>query len=516
VSFRAAHFIRGINYDMTSAAIQPISLELSAITKVYPGVLALNDVDLSIAGGEVVGLIGENGAGKSTLMKVLGGTVSPNAGSIWIDDKEFSELTPSEATRHGIAFVHQELNPFTNLDVAGNILLGRERSTGPLRRLDRKAMAKEVGPILAMLGTRFGPNDSVADLSLADQQLLEIARALSMNARLVILDEPTSSLTLSETNRLLAVVEDLKAQGVAILFISHRLSEIEQVADRVVVLRDGTNAGDLTKEKIEKDRMVRMMIGRDVSQFYEKTDHTAKAPILEVMGMATETYPNSKVSLTLRAGEILGLAGLVGAGRTELALAIFGTDARLSGKVLLNDEFLPPDSVACSIEAGLCLVPENRKEQGLFLDFAISENISLPSLQRLCRGLFVDRAAEMKLSESSQKQLAIKTASLTRAVAELSGGNQQKVVLAKWLAMNPKVLIFDEPTRGIDVGSKAEIYRLMQALADKGVGILVISSDMEEVIGISDRVAVMRNGEVTGILGAQDLSEEAILRLAVD
>ncbi len=501
---------------MTTEVKNRIDLRLEGITKVYPGVVALKDVALSIKGGEVVGLIGENGAGKSTLMKVLGGAISPNGGTITIDGEKVESLTPAQAAEHGIAFVHQELNPFTNLDVAANVLLGREIRRGPLRLLDRRAMAAEVKPILDRLGAHFKPGDSVADLSLAEQQLLEIARALSMNARLVIFDEPTSSLTLSETHRLLEVVAELREQGVAVLFITHRLMEIEDIADRVVVLRDGNNAGELPKEDIDKDKMIKMMVGRDVEQFYEKQRHEMGDVVLEVRNVATTTYPEAKANLSLRAGEVMGLAGLVGAGRTELANAIFGVEPVKGGEVILNGTPLPDISVASSLANGLCLVPENRKEHGLFLDFPIYENISLPNLPKLQKRGFVDRRAERELAEQSRQRLSIKTATLANAVAELSGGNQQKVVLAKWLAMKPKVIILDEPTRGIDVGAKAEVYSLMQALADEGVCILMISSDMEEVIGISDRVAVMHNGNITGILNADELSEENILRLAVE
>jgi len=491
-----------------------IDLALSGVTKVYPGVIALQNVDLSIRGGEVVGLIGENGAGKSTLMKVLGGAIVPDGGAIVIDGVHLPALTPAEAAKQGIAFVHQELNPFTNLDVAANVLLGREKTSGPFRLLDRAGMSRDVEPILRRLGTRFGPDDSVAALSLADQQLLEIARALSMAARLVIFDEPTASLTLAETQTLLEVIRQLKAEGVAILFITHRLAEIEAVADRVVVLRDGRNAGALARHEIDRDRMVRMMIGRDASQFFEKHDHAARAPLLEIKGLTTTAYPDARVDLTVRAGEILGLAGLVGAGRTEVARAVFGVDRRLAGQVMLDGAPLP-DTVAAVISAGLCLVPENRKEEGLFLDFSFAENISLPSLARIARAGFVDRRGETGLAEHARRNFSIKAPVLTRAVAELSGGNQQKVVLAKWLAMDPKMMIVDEPTRGIDIGAKSEVYRVMQSLAGNGVGILMISSDMEEVIGVSDRVAVMCRGEVAGILGPNEMTEEAILHLAV-
>ncbi len=498
---------------MTSAQI---NLALTGITKVYPGVVALEDVDLSIRGGEIVGLIGENGAGKSTLMKVLGGTIAPNLGAIVIDGQKLAAMTPREATDHGIAFVHQELNTFSNLDVAGNILLGREPVTGPFGALDRKAMLREVRPILALLCARFDAEDSAADLSLADQQLLEIAKALSMKARLVIFDEPTSSLTLSETERLLDVMRQLRADGVAVLFISHRLAEIASIADRVVVLRDGRNVGNLAQGEITRDRMVEMMIGRNIGRDEDRTVRIQGEPVLELRAVKTAAHPSATVDLTLYKGEILGLAGLVGAGRSELMRSVFGVDTRQGGDVIVDGNPLAANSVAASIAAGICLVPEDRKKEGLILDFAVLDNISLPNLHRMRRGWFVDRVAEGDLGTASRSKLGIKTATLETAVASLSGGNQQKVVLAKWLAMEPRVIIMDEPTRGIDVGAKGEVYALMRALADSGVGILMISSDMEEVIGVSDRVAVMRAGRVTGILPGDALTEQNILRLAVE
>jgi len=493
-----------------------IELNLSGVTKIYPGAVALDRVDLSISGGEVVGLVGENGAGKSTLMKVLGGAISADGGEVIVDGTPYAALTPAGATALGIAFVHQELNPFTNLDVAGNVLLGREIRRGPFGVLDRRAMREAVVPILERLGTRFGPDDSVLGLSLADQQMLEIAKALSMNARLVILDEPTSSLTLSETQRLLDVILDLKAQGVAVLFITHRLSEIEAVGDRVVGLRDGRNAGGLAKDEITRDRMVHLMIGREVNRLAHGGAIPDKHVVLRTHALCTAAYPDRAVDLSLCGGEILGLAGLVGAGRTEIARVLFGVDAAVGGTVQVLGKPLAPGSVAAAIAAGLCLVPEDRKGQGLLLDFAISENIALPSLSALSNSGRLNPRAEAGLAETSRTTLQIKAPNLRQAAAELSGGNQQKVVLAKWLAMGPKVLIVDEPTRGIDVGSKAEIYGLLRALADDGVAVLMISSDMEEVIGVSDRVAVMCRGQITGILDRTSVSEEAILRLAVE
>ncbi len=495
---------------------KPISLELVGITKVYPSVVALNNVSLNIRGGEVVGLIGENGAGKSTLMKVLGGTIAPDRGEIVIDGVRSSGLTAARAVEHGIAFVHQELNPFSNLDVTANVLLGREIRKGIFGFIDRKAMEDRVRPLLDMLGTRFGPSDPVSKLSLADQQLLEIARALSINVRLIILDEPTSSLTLSETQRLLEVIKLLKNDGVAVLFITHRLSEVEEVADRVVGLRDGQNAGDLPRNEINKDAMVRLMIGRDVSQFYETPNTGEGRVVLQTKGLRTATYPNEAVDLSLHSGEILGLAGLVGAGRTELARAIFGIDAVEAGTVEIEGQLVPAASVPDAIKAGICLVPEDRKSEGLFLDFSVANNIAMPSLERISNRGIVDLPAETALAEDARQKLAIKAARLDRPAGELSGGNQQKIVLAKWLATHPKVIILDEPTRGIDVGAKAEVYRLMRELAAQGTALLMISSDMEEVIGVSSRVAVMSRGRITGILEHDALSEESILRLAVE
>jgi ribose transport system ATP-binding protein len=448
-------------------------------------------------------------------MKILGGITSPTAGTIEIDGERHNGLTVRQSIAAGIAFVHQELNTFDNLDVAANILLGREIRKGRLGLLDRKAMARAVEPVLARIGANFGPDDPVAKLSIAELQLLEIARALSMNARLVIMDEPTSSLTLSETNRLMGVIAELKNNGIAVLFISHRLGEVEQCADRVEVLRDGRNAGELSKDDIDHDRMIRLMIGRNFENMRRHETAVAGEPVLEVRDVRTAANPGATASLVVRAGEIVGLAGLVGAGRTELANVIFGVDRKLGGQILLNGIVLENHDPADAIQAGLCLVPEDRKETGLILDFPISHNISLPRLRQISVNGLVQEKQEIEIAEKQRSDMDIRVSNVRSVAAELSGGNQQKVVLGKWLSMKPRMVIFDEPTRGIDVGAKAEIYRIMRELVADGVAILKISSDMEEVLGISDRIAVMHHGKIAGVLNRDDFSEHNVLTLAV-
>ena len=491
-------------------------LELRAIEKTYPGVRALKGVSLAVHPGEVVGLIGENGAGKSTLMKVLGGVVAPSAGSIAIRGVEHPALTVGQSLGAGIAFVHQELNLFDNLDAAANVFIGREPTrAGPLRLIDRAALRRKVTPLLERLGCDFSADAPVSALSIAQCQMLEIVKALSLDAKLIIMDEPTSSLTLTETKRLLAVVADLKRDGVAVVFVSHRLSEVEACADRVVVLRDGAMVGTLARGEIRHEAMIRLMIGRDLQSLYTPPARPPGAPALDLVGVATAAYPHRPVTLPLRSGEILGLGGLIGAGRTELARVIFGIDPPAAGTLSMGGEDLRLASPKDAIARGIYLAPEDRKASGVILDDPIVQNVSLASLGRFARLGLVGGAAERANAEEQRRSLRIKAPDVATRTGSLSGGNQQKVVLGKWLCMAPKVMIFDEPTRGIDVGSKAEIYALMRALADRGVAILMISSDMEEVIGVSDRVAVMHEGAITGVLGRDELSEAAVMRLAV-
>ncbi|HEY4200413.1 MAG TPA: sugar ABC transporter ATP-binding protein [Devosiaceae bacterium] len=503
-----------------AAASSPMAgepfLSLAGIRKVYPGVVALSGFSMTVSPGEVIGLVGENGAGKSTLMKVLGGVIAPDHGVIAIDGVERPALSVAESMSAGIAFVHQELNLFDNLDVAANIFIGREPRTGGLLRLvDDRKQHELAAPLLKRVGANFTSSTPLASLSLAQRQMVEIAKALSVEARLVILDEPTSSLPLSETAKLLGVIKALKADGISVIFISHRLHEVEQVADRVVVLRDGALAGTLGKDEIGHDRMVKLMIGRDLKVQPSTRADTTGDVAMSVIGVRTAAYPEQAASLDVRNGEILGLAGLVGSGRTELARAMFGVDPIYGGHFEVQGERFRPANVSQAVRRGIFLVPEDRKGAGVLLDMPILENISLPDLMSHATNFLIERGSEIKTAEAQRRNLGIKTPTVATRTSLLSGGNQQKVVLAKWLAMEPKIMIFDEPTRGIDIGAKAEIYRLMRALADSGVAVLMISSDMEEVIGVSDRIAVMHEGRIAGILGRDRFSEENVLLLAV-
>ncbi|OCI93803.1 D-xylose ABC transporter ATP-binding protein [Rhizobium sp. AC27/96] len=492
-------------------------LSLSGIGKTYPGVVALDNFSMDVNPGEVIGLVGENGAGKSTLMKILGGVVKPDRGAIRLDGAEHEAFTVESSIASGIAFVHQELNLFDNLDVAANIFLGREPLRGGLMKLvDRDRLRTMVAPLLKRVGANFSPDTPVSSLSLAQQQMVEIAKALSINARLVILDEPTSSLPLAETEKLLTVISSLRADGISVIFISHRLHEVERVADRVLVLRDGTLAGTLPKDSIDHDRMVKLMIGRALTARDAEPARPPGDVALKVSAIRTAAHPTRPVDLDIRYGEILGLAGLVGAGRTELARVLFGIDRSYGGGITtLDGRDIKITSAREAVANGIFLVPEDRKLSGILLDLPISQNISLPNLPAFARRFMVSTGQENAVAETQRRQLSIKAPSISTRTGTLSGGNQQKVVLAKWLSMRPKVLIFDEPTRGIDIGAKNEIYSLMRKLADAGVAILMISSDMEEVIGVSDRIAVMHEGQIAGILDKDQFSQENVLLLAV-
>jgi ribose transport system ATP-binding protein len=491
-------------------------LDLRDVHKRFPGVHALRGVGLAVSAGEVVALLGENGAGKSTLMRIVGGVEQPDSGEIMIDGRRVIIRDVHAATALGVGLIHQELNLVDTLDVAGNVLLGREPTRfGVLGLVDRRAMRERVRPYLERLSLGVSPDTPLTALSIAQQQLVEIAKVLSLDARLLIMDEPTSSLTIAETTRLHEVVDDLRRQGVAIIYITHRLAEVAAIADRAVVLRDGGNAGTLARHELSHDNMIRLMVGRDLDAAVRRPRADASGAFFTVDGLRTQRYPRQTVSLTVRRGEILGVAGLVGAGRSEIARAIFGIDPPIGGAVSVDGRPLPPDDPSASIRESVFLVPEDRRSAGLVVDFTIRENVSLPALGRYASYGIVSAGREREAVGATCRQLQVKAPSIEVRVATLSGGNQQKVVLAKWLALGPKVLIVDEPTRGIDVGAKAEIYRLLRALADEGVAIVMISSDMEEILHMSDRVAVMHEGRVTGILDHGVCTEERIMTLAV-
>jgi ribose transport system ATP-binding protein len=496
------------------SAVTPF-LVLTDLSKSYVGVRALRHFSMTVSRGEVIGIVGENGAGKSTLMKLLGGVIAPDSGTITTDGTDHAALSVAQSIASGIAFVHQELNLFDNLDVAANVYIGREpRKGGWLRLVDRQRQRAMTAPLLRRVGANFPPETPVASLSLAQRQLVEIAKALSVDARLVILDEPTSSLPVAETEKLLEVIAGLKAQGIAVIFISHRLHEIERSADRVIALRDGSLVGTLAKAEVSHDRMVKLMIGRDL--LVQASEPVTPGPaVLRLKALRTAAYPRQPVDLDLHSGEILGLAGLVGAGRTELARVIFGVDRALGGQLELNGAPLTIRNTADAVERGIFLAPEDRKATGILLGMPIQQNISLPNLGAHARRFIVSSALEAKTAGIQREKLNIKASSMMTLTGLLSGGNQQKVVLAKWLAMAPKVMILDEPTRGIDIGAKSEIYRLMRGLAKSGVAVLMISSDMEEVIGVSDRIAVMHQGAISGFLTQDQFSEENILLLAI-
>ncbi|MBI2424290.1 MAG: sugar ABC transporter ATP-binding protein [Candidatus Hydrogenedentes bacterium] len=487
-------------------------LEVRDLSKQFPGVLALQHVNLTLATGEVLAVIGENGAGKSTLMKILAGVQTADSGAILLNGAPVNFARVKDALAAGIALIHQELNLADNLDVGANIFLGRE----PRRYgfIDKRAIHRAAQKLVDSIGLDVSTRTLVNRLPIGHQQMVEIAKALSVDARILIMDEPTSSLSQRETEHLYAVIRDLKARGVSIIYISHRLGEVKEIADRVTVLRDGKNAGELAKEEIHHDAMVRLMVGREMTRKRLRVQHGGAQPILEVRGLATPAYSKHTIDFTIAPGEIVGMAGLVGAGRTEILEALFGVTPALRGAICIGGHTLRPRTPREAIDAGLALVPEDRKQHGLVLEMAVRENISLPSVRRDQHRGFLNRRAESAICGGAIAQMNIKTPSPRQIAMLLSGGNQQKVVLGKWLAMKPKVLLLDEPTRGIDVGAKREVYGLMEELASQGVAILFVSSEMEEILTMSDRVLVVHEGALAGILPYNELTEETVMHLA--
>lgn len=488
-------------------------LQAEKITKSFPGVRALNQVCLDVHAGEVLALIGENGAGKSTLMKILAGIQSQDSGQLRLDGQPVHFESVRQASDAGIALIHQELNLAENLDVAGNMFLGREPQWCGL--LQRRRLDEMARTTLAQVGLDVSPRTPLSQLPVGKRQMVEIAKAVSANARILIMDEPTSSLSAKETRALFEVVKQLRSRGVAIVYISHRLGEVKELADRVVVLRDGENAGQLNRDQIEHDRMVRMMVGRDVDEFYSRQAQARGKKILAVRDVVTPTHPRHALTFDLFEGEIVGIAGLVGAGRTELLRVLFGVDRALQGSILIGGRAVNIHKPSDAVRLGMALVPEDRKSEGLALPMSVQQNGSLANLHRnQLPGGILNLRHERQMAEEMIDRLGIRTPHASQIVRFLSGGNQQKVVLAKWLSMTPRILLLDEPTRGIDIGAKQEIYALMEQLAGEGVAILFASSEMEEILGMSDRVLVMREGCLSGELPRKELSEEAVMQLA--
>ncbi|WP_108658568.1 sugar ABC transporter ATP-binding protein [Acuticoccus kandeliae] len=475
-------------------------LEMRGISKTFGPVAALKDVSLTVHKGELHALMGENGAGKSTLMKILSGAyVADRGGVILIDGEEVATGDPKIAKANGIAVIYQELALAPNLTVAENIFLGQEISKGLF--VDRKAMNAAAQAILTRLGLQFAPETPLGRLSLGERQMVEIGRALSTNARIIVMDEPTTALTTRETERLFEVIAALKADGIAIIYISHRMDEIYALADRCSVLRDGAYVGTLERNELAADRLVSMMVGRDLSTFYKKDHSAAAGPgdvVLKVEGLGDGHFVTD-CSFEVRHGEVVGIAGLVGAGRTELARLIFGAEVPVTGRVVLEGEALKIASPREALAHGIAYLTEDRKGLGLFLDMTISENVNAGVLQRDAhRAGVLDFKAAARRAAGAMSGLSIRAPNPRLLVSALSGGNQQKVLLARLLEINPRVIILDEPTRGVDVGAKSEIYRLIDNLAKEGIAVIVISSELPEIVGIADRVLVMREGRIAG------------------
>ncbi|ESW90583.1 sugar ABC transporter [Mesorhizobium sp. LSJC269B00] len=489
-------------------------LTLSGVSKSFPGVRALHNVSLSLYPGQVTALIGENGAGKSTLVKIMTGIYQPDAGTISIDGQAVTLPSAHAAFGHGVTAIHQETVLFDDLSVAENIFLGHAPRTR-LGTIDWRTMRKHAREVLdTMHAGHINADARLKDLGIANKHLVAVARAMSIDAQIVIMDEPTAALSMKEIEELFLLIEFLKEEGKAILFISHKFDEIYRIADRYTVFRDGEMVGEGLIKDTGQSQIVRMMVGRSVDHIFPQRKAEIGAPVLSVAGLSHPTEFND-IGFELHKGEILGFYGLVGAGRSEVMQAISGITRISGGTITLEGKVITPKSAADSIEAGIVYVPEERGKQGVVIGLPIFQNVSLPSLKRTSKSGLLRLSDEFALAHSYTERLDLRASSLSQDVGTLSGGNQQKVVLGKWLAMNPKVMILDEPTRGIDIGAKAEIYGLMRALADAGVAVLMISSDMEEVIGVSDRIAVMHEGQISGILDKEQFSQENVLLLAV-
>jgi rhamnose transport system ATP-binding protein len=489
-------------------------LQATGITKSFAGVRALKGVSFELLAGEVHAIVGENGAGKSTLIKIITGAEVPDSGDLVVCSETIARMDPHRAQTLGIAAIYQQPSLFPHLTVAENIAIALE-AAGPWRRVDWAARTRRATELLDRIGASIDPARLVETLSMPEQQMVEIAKALGVAARILIMDEPTASLTDREVERLFRVIHLLRSQGVGIVYISHRFEEIFAVADRITVLRDGQTVGTATKDHVDRQGLIRMMVGRELDAVFPKRTVTIGEVALELRGVSHRATGLRDISLSVRRGEILGLAGLVGSGRTQLAEVIFGMSRVDSGEILLEGT---PTRIAAptdAIRAGIGYVPEDRRQHGVVLEMPVRANATLANLAGISRFGLIDSSAERETADRYVRQLRIKTSSIDAEVGSLSGGNQQKVALARWLSIDPRVLILDEPTQGVDIGSKAEIHELMGTLAERGVAIIMISSEMPEILGMSDRIAVMHRGAVAGILTREEATQAQILALAL-
>ncbi len=488
-------------------------LEMNGISKSFPGVKVLDNVQLNLKRGELVALMGENGAGKSTLMKILGGIYTRDHGTIKVKGEQQEHMSTDIAARLGIAIIHQELNLIPHLSVMENIFLGREYTYGKTGLVNWRRMRTEAKKWLQQLSINLDPDALVGELSVGQQQMIEIAKALSMQADILVLDEPTAALTNREIDSLFEVIASLKQKGVGMIYISHRMEEIFQVSDRITVLRDGQYVGTVETAHTNMDELVKMMVGREITDRFPKVEVALGAERLRVENLSVRNKLTD-LSFTVRSGEIVGVAGLMGAGRTEMAKALFGVERLETGRIFIDGQQVQITRPIDAIRAGIALVTEDRKEEGLILPLTVRENIALPNLEAVSSAGVLKPAKEQELSDKLIKQLLIKTAGGEQVVGSLSGGNQQKVVIGKWLATKPKILILDEPTRGVDIGAKKEIYDIMNRLAEEGVAILMISSELPEVLGMSDRILVMHEGRITGEFSREEATQELIMQRA--
>lgn len=487
-------------------------LKMVDVVKTFPGVKALDGVSLELNEGEVLGILGENGAGKSTLMNVLGGIYQPDGGKMYIDEKEVAFADAFESQNSGVAFIHQELNLEPHLTVAENVFLARELKSGIF--VSRARMFEESRRYLEFVGLQVDPRSSVARLSTGQQQMVEIAKELSLNSKIIVMDEPTSSISENEVTVLFKTIRQLKERGVGVIYISHKMSEIFDITDRVMVMRDGQYIGTKITKETNTDELVYMMVGRKLENYYTRTFNPPGETALEVKNIKRGNLVQD-VSFSVKRGEILGFYGLIGAGRSELMQAVLGIDPKDGGEVIINGRTIRDVKLSTMQKYGVVLVPENRKTQGLFLGNRVNFNITITVLKEFIRHLRVNKKKEAEIVDTQIRHLSIKTPSPMQQVKNLSGGNQQKVVLAKWLATNPKVLILDEPTKGVDVGAKSEIYSIMNDLAKSGIAIVMVSSELNEILNMCDRIIIMHGGKITGSLNRDDFAQEKILKYAI-